>query len=183
MRQGRIARPRAAAWIAIVLVLALLGGGCGWLLRQQLVKRERATLRETMYLRTLLDAHQLFALEAPAGVTVAPDEFGRLARQIDQELKAVVRLPTGAGWPDAFRGGRVLPLGGKAAALLIFERDGDRVSLIVLRDKTAHEAVDRSLEDVSVSVATEGSFRVGVVGSVSADELQVLRQVVGKSEN
>jgi hypothetical protein len=175
-------RQRVATWIAFVLGLALFGGGCGWLLRHKWVTQEYEALRETLYLRTLIDAHQMFALQAPSGVTLLPDDFGRLARQIDQELEAAVRLPTGAGWPHAFRGGRLLPLGNKPAALLIFERGGHLVSLIVLRDKTARAAFNRPLEDTSVSVATEGNFRVGVVGRVSADEFAVLRQVIGRSD-
>jgi hypothetical protein len=182
MPKGRIAHQSVATWIAIVVGLALLGGGCGWLVRHQWVAREREALRETLYLRTLVDAHQMFALQAPTGVTLAPDDFGRLARQIDQELEATVRLPTGTGWPHAFRGGRLLPLGGEPAALLIFERSGDLVSLIVLRDKIERAAFSRPLEDTSVSVAADGNFRVGVVGRVSPDDFAVLRQIIGGSD-
>jgi hypothetical protein len=183
MPKWRIARQGVATWITMVLGLALLGGGCGWLVRHTWVTLEREALRETLYLRTLIDAHQMFALQAPTGVTLAPDEFERLARQIDQELEAAVRLPTGTGWPHAFRGGRLLPLGNKPAALLIFERGGNLISLIVLRDQSARAALNRPLENTSVSVATEGSFRVGVVGRVSPSEFAVLRRVIGKSSN
>jgi hypothetical protein len=44
---GRLVRQRAA--ILIVLGLALLGGVCGWLLRDQLVKRGNELLHESTY--------------------------------------------------------------------------------------------------------------------------------------
>jgi hypothetical protein len=43
---GRLVRQRAA--ILIVLGLALLGGICGWLLRDQLVKPGHEVLQESM---------------------------------------------------------------------------------------------------------------------------------------
>jgi hypothetical protein len=46
-RGGRLVRQRAA--ILIVLGLALLGGVCGWLLRDQLVKRGNELLHESTY--------------------------------------------------------------------------------------------------------------------------------------
>jgi hypothetical protein len=42
---GRLVRQRAA--ILIVLGLALFGGICGWLLRDQLIKRGHETLQES----------------------------------------------------------------------------------------------------------------------------------------
>lgn len=181
MRKGPWSRHAVIA-IAIILGLAVLGGTCGWLLRNELVKRDREASSETRYMRTLLSAHRIFALDPPSGVTLPAREVERLACEIGRRLGATMRLPTAEGWPLVFRGGRLLPLGSKPAALLVFERGEDHVSLIVLRDDRALAVFNRPLENTSVSLAREGNFQVGVVGKVSPDEFTVLKQILGRSQ-
>jgi anti-sigma factor RsiW len=170
---------RAIAAIAAGLGLAIIGGACGWAVRDDLVKREREGLRETRYLRTLLSAHRIFARDPPAGVTLPASEFARLSAQIDRGLGATVRLPAAGDWPLVFRGGRLLPLGRKPAALLVFARGQDHVSLIARRGGHAPSAFDRPLDGTSVRLAMAGQFQIGVVGEVSPDEFAVLKQIVG----
>ena len=74
---------RQGAEVLIVFVLALLGGACGWLLRDQLVKRDELR-RETSHLQTPFNAPASEFLRAPGG----PD---RMAGEVDQ------LLPTGMG--------------------------------------------------------------------------------------
>jgi hypothetical protein len=69
---------RQGGEILIVFVLALLGGACGWLLRDQLVKREELR-RETSHLQTPFNALASEFLLAPGG----PD---RMAGKVDQLL-------------------------------------------------------------------------------------------------
>jgi hypothetical protein len=167
------------AVMTIVFGLALFGGACGWLLRDQLVKRDDETLRENAYLQTLLIAHRMFEQASPAGSLLPPSAFGRLAGEIDRELGVTVSLPKRDGSLD-FRGGRLLPLGRGPAALLIFEHDQGRVSLIVMRDQREgeQESFNQSVQDTRISVAEDDGVELGVVGDVSPAELELLKQIV-----
>jgi hypothetical protein len=162
-----------------VFGLALLGGACGWLMRDQLVKRDDESLRESAYLQTLLIAHRMFLRDPPAGILLPPSAFGRLAGEIDRELGVTVSLPKRDG-SLAFRGGRLLPLGRAPAALLVFEHQQGHVSLIVMRDQREgeQEPFNQSMQDTRISVAEDDGVELGVVGQVSPDELELLKQIV-----
>ena len=75
---------RQGAEILVVFVLALLGGACGWLLRDQLVKRSDEMQRETSHLQTLLHARAGELLLAPA----EPD---RMAGDVDRHVGTSMR--------------------------------------------------------------------------------------------
>jgi anti-sigma factor RsiW len=176
----RLSRGHAAILIACLASLAVLGGGSGWLLRDQMVKRSNQALRENTYLQTLLIAHRMFGSDPPSGVLLPPSAFERLATVVDQQLGATISLPATDGEPFAFRGGRLLPLRGRPAALLIFARDQDRVSLVVARDpfEGAQPAFPQRVQDTSISVAKDGGFQLSVVGQVSPEELELLQRIV-----
>jgi anti-sigma factor RsiW len=176
----RLSGLRAATLISVISGLALLGGACGWLLRDQIAQRANELLRESAYMQTLLMAHQMFVRDPPSGVLLPPAEFSRLATQIDRQLGVTLSLPDQDDGSLVFRGGRLLPLGDEPAALLIFERDQGRVSLIVARDlfEGAQAAFNRSVQDTSISIAEQGGFQFGVVGQVSADEFELLKRIL-----
>jgi hypothetical protein len=71
---------RQGAEILIVFVLALLGGACGWLLRDQLVKRSDEMQRETSH------------LHARAGeLLLATAETDRMAGDVDRHVGTSMR--------------------------------------------------------------------------------------------
>lgn len=166
-----------------MLALAVLGSACGWALRDELTERSEASLRRSLYLRTLLITHRMFGRDPPSGQTRPPSEFASLETEIERLIGATVRLPATGEQPLAFRGGRLLPLGGRPAALLVFERDQGRVSMIIVRDDVddALAAFNRSMDDTSISVAGQGGLRLGIVGQVSSDELKFLKQLIGEN--
>jgi anti-sigma factor RsiW len=163
-----------------VFGLALLGGAFGWVLRDQLVKRDDESLRERAYLQTLLSAHRMFLRDPPAGILLPPSAFGRLAGEVDRELGVTVSLPKRDHGSLAFRGGRLLPIGRGPAALLVFELHQGRVSLIVMRDQREgeQESFNQSVQDTRISVAEDDGVELGVVGDVSPAELELLKQIV-----
>jgi hypothetical protein len=75
---------RQGADILIVFVLALLGGACGWVLRDQLVKRSDEMRHGTSHLQTLLHARAGEFLLAPA----EPD---RMAGDVDRHVGTSMR--------------------------------------------------------------------------------------------
>jgi anti-sigma factor RsiW len=176
----RLSRGHAAILIASLSSLALLGGGGGWLLRDQVVKRSNEALRESTYLHTLLIAHRMFGADPPSGVLLPPSAFDRLARQIDQQLGVTISLPATDDEPLAFLGGRLLPLRDRPAALLIFERDQDHVSLLVAQvpSEGAQPTFHQRVQETSISVAKDGGFQLSVVGQVSPEEFELLQRIV-----
>jgi len=181
---GRRRHGPSARMLGGVLALAVAGSLCGWLLREEMLEGHNHALRENRFLHTLLDAHHMFALEPPPGVVLPPAEFELFASQIARRLDASIRLPAADVWPHMFLGGRVLPLGRAPAALLMFEREGDTVSVFVARDQ-AHRSwsvFNEEVDDDAVSFAKEGDFQVGVVGRISLDELGILKHIVGQRQ-
>jgi hypothetical protein len=168
--------------IAGMIALAVVGSTCGWVLRAELTERTEATLRKDLYLRTLLTTHRMFGSDRPSGQTRPPSEFASLETEIERLIGARVRLPASGSSPLAFRGGRLLPLGERPAALLVFEREQGRVSMIIVRDGVdgGLAAFNRPMDDTSISVAGQGDLRLGIVGKVSSEELKLLKQMIGE---
>jgi hypothetical protein len=82
---------RQRAEILIVFGLALLGGACGWLLRDQLMKRDDETPREISYRQTRLDAHRMSVRDPPAGLPLPSGALDRPASAIEGQLGASLR--------------------------------------------------------------------------------------------
>lgn len=181
----RLSRGHAAVLIASLSSLALLGGASGWLLRDQMVKRSNEALRESTYLQTLLIAHRMFVSDPPSGVLLPPSAFDRLATEVDQQLGVTISLPAADDGSLAFRGGRLLPLRDRPAALLVFERAQDQVSLVVVRDpfEGRRTAFNQRVQDTSISFAEDDGFQLSVVGQVSPEEFELLQHIVDQESD
>lgn len=170
-------RGRAALkWITLG-GLMLLGAVAGWLARAQLIDRENQALRQRLYLQTMVRVHRMFAPDRGIAPTFPPDDLDRFVRSIEQQLGIAPELPRRSELPLSYRGGRIFPLRGGPAALLIFG-SGDEWISVVMTSGDVYQLPDRLDQDVdgtAVAVTSRGALRVVVVGHL---EPSVIDRVV-----
>jgi hypothetical protein len=163
-----------------LLGLIFLGGICGWFLRDQLTQDANHTLRQQLFLQTLVRAHRMFGPDEGIGPTFAPEEFDRFASSVDRQLEIALQLPRQSPWSSAYRGGRILPLLGGPAALLMFGQDQDRVSLVMAPRglQLAPEGLNQTVDDTAIAVTTRGPLQVVAIGPLSGKDFDTLTGMI-----
>jgi hypothetical protein len=114
-----------------LLSVVLVGGVCGWFVHDELTEGRNQALRQRLFLETMVRAHRMFGPDEGIGPTFMPEEFDRFATSVNRQLEIVLELPRDRQWSSTYRGGRILPVVGGPAALLMFGRDQQRVSVVM----------------------------------------------------
>lgn len=120
---------RALTAVAAALVLVLAGGAGGWIGRG-LVAPDAAALT---LVREAEAAHALYEPEVLHPVEVSGRDGAHLVKWLSKRLDRTLSAPDLTAEGFALVGGRLLPSGSRAAALLMYENgSGARVTLYVL---------------------------------------------------
>jgi hypothetical protein len=163
-----------------LLGLVFLGGICGWFLNDQLTQDKNRTLRQQLFLQTLVRAHRMFGPDEGIGPTFAPEEFDRFATSVDRQLEIALQFPRQSSWSSTYRGGRILPLLGGPAAVLMFGRDQERVSLVMAPRELqlAPEGLNQTVDDTAIAVTNRGPLQVVAIGPLSGEDFDALTGMI-----
>ena len=123
--------PPLKALLAIAaLLLFLLGGSGGWLLREAMVPGPAVGAGEAAVTRDALSAHRIFVVEKAHPVEVAADQQAHLVQWLSRRVGSSLATPDLAAEGYTLVGGRLLPAGQQAAAQFMYaDADGNRLTL------------------------------------------------------
>ncbi|MBB4185591.1 anti-sigma factor family protein [Sinorhizobium terangae] len=180
---------RAAAGLLIFAAGALTG-----LYTPAIVAPDRplqiAEERETLP-RQAQSAFLIYASEVRHPVEVGADEQGHLANWLGKRLDYALRIPDLSTLGFSLVGGRLVPVNGKAGAMLMYEDGtGQRLTVLLGRDTENRETSFRiaSQSGVETFYWIDSGIGYAVTGEVSRDLLQKVahecyRQFEGSSES
>lgn len=139
-------------------------------------------MRQQLFLETLVRAHRMFGPDEGIGPTFTPEEFDRFATSVDRQLEIVLELPRQRPWSSTYRGGRILPVVGGPAALLMFARDQQRVSVVMAPRELQQvpERLAQTVDDTVVAVTTRGRMHVVTIGPLSDEDLETLPGMIAR---
>ena len=165
-----------------LLCVALVGGVCGWFVHDELTQDKNQALRQQLFLETLVRAHRMFGPDEGIGPTFTPEEFDRFATSVDHQLEIVLELPQQSRWSSTYRGGRILPVLGGPAALLMFGRDQQRVSVVMAPRalQQVPERLDQTVADTAIAATTRGSLQVVTIGPLSDGDFETLTGMIAR---
>ncbi len=184
LRVGTIkARRNRTAWrglgqIAAAVVLLVLGGAGGFLAHDNL--RPRTTVPTTRVTQDAVSAFRIYTVEVAHPVEVASSEQKHLLQWLSKRLGRSLSAPDLGTFGYRLVGGRLLPSGETAAAMLMYEREsGARLTVYVRAGEGGETAFRfRSDGDLSTFAWLDGGFGFAVSAAVPRETLQPIVNAV-----
>ncbi len=168
------ARPYLAMAAAIALVL--LGGLAGWFMAQQSQRLDVADIA-----RDALFAHQVYSAEIRHPVEVKADDKAHLQTWLSKRVGTPFTVPDLTVEGYTLLGGRLLALGGKPAALLMYEDiEANRISILLTSQDVDSETA-LHVEQRGKLVACywrDGKLGFAVAGDMARDPMMKLAKII-----
>lgn len=181
--KARVAAERGPApglprfWQAAAAVLLFIGGAFAGQLAPPLFPGERKPALQAM--AALPDqshsAFLIYASDIRHPVEVGADEQQHLATWLGKRLDMPLRIPDLSAIGLKLVGGRLVPVSGKAGALLMYEDEaGERVTVLLGRNAENRETSFRYASDAGLETFywIDGPIGYAVTGEISRERLQ-----------
>ena len=178
MLRPRRRRLRVALRAASIVGWVLLGGAVGWWAHPAL-SPDRAPL--AALLGQAMAAHVVYTPEVRHPVEVGADQEQHLANWLSKRLDAQVRPPDLKSRGYRLMGGRLLPGGGEAAALFMYEDSvGRRLTLYVRKEAGGRDTAFRFArrDGLSAFYWIDRDLGYALTGRVDRRELLALAETV-----
>ncbi|GEO86774.1 MULTISPECIES: anti-sigma factor family protein [Alphaproteobacteria] len=171
------ARNHPRLWQAAAAVTIFVGGTVAGQLAPPLFTGEPQPALQSV--ATLPDqsrsAFLIYASDIRHPVEVGADEQQHLAAWLGKRLDTPLRIPNLTTIGLKLVGGRLVPVSGKAGALLMYEDDaGERITVLLGRNEENRETSFRyaSLGDLETFYWIDGPIGYAVTGEISRERLQ-----------
>ena len=173
------ARPYLA--MAAAIALLLLGGLAGWFMAESQGQLDVADIA-----RDALFAHQVYSAEVRHPVEVKADEQAHLQAWLSKRVGTPFTVPNLTAEGYTLLGGRLLALGGKPAAMLMYEdAKANRIS-ILLTSQDADTETALHVEQRGKLIACywrDGKLAFAVAGGMDREPMMKLAKTIyGKFE-
>ena len=168
------ARPYLA--MAAAIALLLLGGLAGWFMALQPERLDAADIA-----RDALFAHQVYAAEVRHPVEVKADEKAHLQAWLSKRVGTPFTVPDLTLEGYTLLGGRLLALGGKPAALLMYEDiKANRISILLTSQDAATETAlhVEQLGNLTACYWRDGKLGFAVAGGMARDPMMKLAKII-----
>lgn len=164
-------------WQAAAAVVLFIGGGLAGQMAPTLFPGERQPALQSA--AALPDqshsAFLIYASDVRHPVEVGADEQQHLAAWLGKRLDTPLRIPDLTAVGLKLVGGRLVPVSGKAGALLMYEDDaGERVTVLLGRNEENRETSFRYASNAGLETFywIDGPIGYAVTGEISRERLQ-----------
>lgn len=164
-------------WQAAAAVLLFIGGAFAGQLAPSFFPGERQAALQAM--AALPDqshsAFLIYASDIRHPVEVGADEQQHLAAWLGKRLDTPLRIPDLSALGLKLVGGRLVPVSGKAGALLMYEDDaGERITVLLGRNEENRETSFRYASEAGLETFywIDGPIGYAVTGEISHERLQ-----------
>ncbi|MDD9906655.1 MAG: anti-sigma factor [Rhodospirillaceae bacterium] len=168
---------RRPAWmqIAAAIVLLIVGGAVGWLLRDQAETGQLAVADNA------ISAHSIYIKERRHAVEVEAKQEKHLVKWLSKRLGQTIKTPDLLPMGYRLVGGRLLPDDGKPAAQFMYENEAkERLTVYVRRNIESRETAFQFVSDKGVSAFywIDADFAYALVGKMNRDGLQEAAKII-----
>ena len=173
-RRPSLLRPMLA--MAAAILLLLMGGLAGWMLKGETVPVLMADLG-----RQALDAHAVYAVEVRHPVEVKADDREHLQAWLSKRVGTPFKLPDLTAEGYTLLGGRLLAGDEGPAGLLMYEdAKGQRISVLLTAPGSDRETALRVEERGKLIACSwqDGKLAVAVAGEMARDPMMSLAKAV-----
>jgi anti-sigma factor RsiW len=183
-------RPPSSAWagsrtpfgrLAAGLLIALLGGGAGWLAHDQYSAAEQRAYPVPLARQAAI-AHAVFAPDVRRPVEVSGAQEEQLVAWLSKRLGTAVRPPKLGAQGYELIGGRVLPgNSGPVAQFMYQDANGQRLTLFLSTENSGHrETAFRFAQEGAIKVFywIDGPFGYALSGDIDKGQLARLARTV-----
>jgi anti-sigma factor RsiW len=181
---GLIDRPAAPAarpaWLqtAAAVLLLIVGGTAGWVLRDQ---TGTSVVGQLDVAQNAISAHSIYIKERRHAVEVEANQEKHLVKWLSKRLGQTIKTPDLLSLGYRLVGGRLLPDDGKPAAQFMYENDAkSRLTVYVRRNIESHETAFQFVNDKGVSAFywIDANFAYALVGKTNRDVLQEAAKII-----
>ena len=164
---------------AAALVLVTAGATGGWFARSRDLARPPGPAAVTIAQDAVL-AYRTFVVEVAHPVEVGAADEAHLLQWLSKRLGRTLRAPDLAGYGFRLMGGRLLPAGNGAAAMLMYDDDqGTRLSVYIRAGEGSETAFRfRKDDDVSTFDWLDRGFGFAVSASTGRERLLPISEAV-----
>ena len=180
--------PAKGRWLtcAAFTLAFFLSAAAGWQIRNTWHEERLKQAAADNVVATIEHAYATFATSDIVRPEFEPDRFGDFLRFIRPRLQVTFdQAQMGTGTPS-FQGARVIAVGGRPAAFLIFRRKTKRLGLIVFAriDGFARHRVQARTRQVPLAIEAWRKYHVVVAGPASdADQRFLLDLIKRQSQS
>ena len=181
IRAGR--RERASSRlraIASAVALVAVGGLGGWVAKDLFEAGPGAGPSPVAFVSDAVGAYRTFVVEVAHPVEVRAGDEAHLVAWLSKRVGKPMKAPDLTGFGFRLMGGRVLPAGAGAAAMLMYDDDaGTRLTVYVRADKGAETAFQFMREDeVGTFTWLDRGFGFAVSAKTDRDRLLPIAEAV-----
>ena len=123
---------RLICWMTVGIVSFATGLGVGWFARAGLLEDNIQDQKTNLLLEAMSRAHGLFARTDNPVVEYEPGSFDEFAELGRSHLGVTLSKPAVTEGVE-FSGARLLPISGSVSGMLVFERNGKPLSMLMLK--------------------------------------------------
>lgn len=183
-RQGAQLRAMAAG-----VALMVAGGGAGWIANDLATASRPAgapaavTASNASFVDDAVGAYRTFVVEVAHPVEVRAGDEAHLVQWLSKRVGKPLKTPDLTAFGFRLMGGRVLPAGSAAAAMLMYDNDaGTRMTVYIRADQGAETAFQFLREgEVSTFTWLDRGFGFAVSAATDRDRLLPIAEAVYKS--
>ena len=184
-----VARPAAGRgptrWAGLVAAIVLafgLGGGAGYLVRDMGVSTPAFSVADGAWLdRAARDVFLTYVREVRHPVEVAADERDHLVSWLGNRIERPFTAPGLEPLGFALVGGRLLPIGGRPGAMLMYEdAQGNRATLLLARSGGVRDTAFQFSADDGVNTFrwVDGPLAYTISGFLERGDLETISRAV-----
>jgi len=163
--------------IAAAVLLLIVGGAAGWLIRDQ----SGPPPGQLAVAQNAINAHALYIKERRHAVEVEAKQEKHLVAWLSKRLGQPIRTPSLLTLGYHLVGGRMLPDDGKPAAQFMYEnKQGDRLTVYVRRNIESRETAFQFVNEKGVSAFywIDADFAYALVGDLTRDGLHEAAKII-----
>lgn len=152
--------------VVAIIPFFLLGIAAGWQAYGVRTDTAQFRLATDEIGLTLANAHELATRQEGSGVDFSPDRFEAYNKVVERRVGVKLNLSALENTGLTFQGGSLLPIYGHPAAQLLFTKDDEPVSLVVVPnlEGVGPERIGSAMSDMPVLVATRRQYAVSSIG-------------------
>jgi len=168
------------AWlrIAAAVLLLIVGGTAGWIVRDQ---TRTSVVGQLDVAQNAISAHSIYIKERRHAVEVEANQEKHLVKWLSKRLGQTIKTPDLLSMGYRLVGGRLLPDDGKPAAQFMYENEAKaRLTVYVRRNIESRETAFQFVSDESVSAFywIDADFAYALVGKMNRDALQEAAKII-----
>lgn len=168
--------------VAAAVALVALGGAGGWVAKDVAGTGQGASSSPVAFVSDAVGAYRTFVVEVAHPVEVRAGDEAHLVTWLSKRIGKPLKAPDLTGFGFRLMGGRVLPAGAGAAAMLMYDDDaGTRLTVYVRADKGAETAFQFMREgEVGTFTWLDRGFGFAVSAKADRDRLLPIAEAVYK---